>query len=236
MMAHTQKKILRVIEDLKGQLNNLKLFGFKEIPVRIPTFDGFEADASMKTVMDKSLTLSKIEKELGDCQRCKLCSTRTHIVFGVGNENADIIFVGEGPGKEEDRQGIPFVGRAGQKLTEIIEKGMGLKRSDVYICNIVKCRPPNNRDPEIEEIEACRPFLEKQIKAINPKVIIALGKPASSTLLGRNVAITKERGTWHSFQGHKVMLTFHPAYLLRFFTIENRRLVWEDVKKALSAL
>ena len=235
-MTQTQKKILRLIEDLKGQLNYLKLFGFQEIPVRIPSFENLKSNISKKPITNKSLTLSEIEKELGNCQRCKLSSTRTHIVFGVGNENADIVFVGEGPGKEEDKQGIPFVGKAGQKLTEIIEKGMGLKRSDVYICNIVKCRPPNNRDPEVEEIDACRPFLEKQIKAINPKVIVALGKPASSTLLGRNVAITKERGTWHSFQGYKVMITYHPAFLLRFFTVENRRLVWEDVKKALSVL
>lgn len=235
-MSQTQKQIFRIIEDLKGQLNYLKLFGFKEIPVRIPSLENLKSSIPKKPSTNQPLTLAGVKEELGDCRRCKLFSTRTHIVFGAGNENADIVFVGEGPGQEEDKQGIPFVGRAGQKLTEIIEKGMGLKRSDVYICNIVKCRPPNNRDPEQDEIETCRPFLEKQIKAINPKVIIALGKPASSTLLGRNVAITKERGTWHSFQGYKVMLTFHPAYLLRSYTKENRIHVWEDTKKALSVI
>ncbi len=235
-MNQTQKKVLRIIEDLKEHLSYLKLFGFQEIPVEIPSLENFKNDVSKKPLTNMSLTLSEIKEELGDCRRCKLFSTRTHIVFGVGNKNADIVFVGEGPGQEEDKQGVPFVGMAGQKLTDIIEKGMGLKRSDVYICNIVKCRPPNNRDPEKDEIDACSSFLEKQIKAINPKVIVALGKPASSTLLGRNVAITRERGTWHSFQGYQVMLTFHPAYLLRFYTNENRRLVWEDMKKALSAI
>lgn len=217
-MIKTENRVLSVIADVKGQLQYLKLFGFQEIPVRLP------------------LTLQEIERELDNCKRCKLWSTRTHIVFGVGNKTPDIVFVGEGPGKEEDNQGIPFVGKAGQLLTQIIEKGMGLKRSDVYICNVVKCRPPENRDPEKDEIEACRPFLEKQIKALNPKIIVALGKPASSTLLGRNVAIIKERGTWHSFHGYKIMITYHPAYLLRHYTRENRLQVWEDMKKVLSAI
>lgn len=230
-MIKTGNKVLRVIADLKGQLEYLKLFGFQEIPVRIPSLENCSLNKS-----NKPLTLQEIEGELGNCKRCKLWSTRTHIVFGVGNKNADIVFVGEGPGKEEDNQGIPFVGKAGQLLTQIIEKGMELKRSDVYICNIVKCRPPKNRDPEKNEIESCHPFLEKQIKAINPKAIVALGKPASSTLLRRNVAIIKERGTWHSFQGYKLMITYHPAYLLRYYTKENRAQVWEDMKKVLSAI
>ena len=145
--------------------------------------------------------------------------------------------MGEGPGKDEDEQGFPFVGRAGKKLTEIIEKGMGLNREkDTYICNIVKCRPPGNRDPEADEISTCHPFLIKQLQAIRPKVIVALGKPAASTLLGRSVAITKERGTWHEYQGIKLMLTFHPAYLRRAYTIENRRAGHEDMKKVLAVL
>ncbi len=228
-MIKTQEKVLIVIENLKRQLNYLKFFGVSEIPVTIPSSPGYN-------VKKEPVTLKEIENELGDCKRCKLCSTRTNIVFGSGNENADILFVGEGPGKDEDLQGAPFVGKAGRLLTQIIEKGMGLKRKDVYICNIVKCRPPENRDPEKEEIEACSPFLEKQIKAINPKVVVALGKPASSTLLGRNVFITRERGSWHSFMGYKVMITYHPAYLLRYYTNENRLKVWEDMKKVLSAL
>ncbi len=228
-MIKTQEKVLIVIESLKRQLNYLKFFGISEIPVTIPSNPNYNGKKG-------PVTLKEIENELGDCKRCKLCSTRTNIVFGSGNENADIVFVGEGPGKDEDLQGAPFVGKAGRLLTQIIEKGMGLKRKDVYICNIVKCRPPENRDPEKEEIEACSPFLEKQIKAINPKVVVALGKPASSTLLGRNVFITRERGSWHSFMGYKVMITYHPAYLLRYYTNENRLKVWEDMKKVLSAL
>ncbi len=184
-----------------------------------------------------NLTLDDVKKELGECTRCKLCEGRNTIVFGSGNPNADLVFVGEGPGADEDAQGLPFVGRAGQKLTDIIEKGMGLNRQeDTYICNIVKCRPPGNRDPEKDEIEACKPFLIKQINAIQPKVLVALGKPSASTLLGRNVAITKERGTWHEFQGIPLMLTFHPAYLLRAYTLENRQAVFSDMKQVLARL
>ena len=181
--------------------------------------------------------LADVREELGDCQRCKLCATRQTIVFGSGNSNADLVFVGEGPGADEDAQGLPFVGRAGKKLTEIIEKGMLLDREkDTYICNIVKCRPPGNRDPEKDEVEACKPFLIKQLKAIRPKVIVALGKPAASTLLGRTVPITKERGTWHEFEGMKLMLTYHPAYLLRAYTKENRQAVYDDMQKVLEVL
>ncbi len=181
--------------------------------------------------------LTDVREELGDCQRCKLCETRKTIVFGSGNPDADLVFVGEGPGADEDAQGLPFVGRAGRKLTEIIEKGMLLNREkDTYICNIVKCRPPGNRDPEKDEVDACKPFLIKQLKAIRPKVIVALGKPAASTLLGRTVPITKERGTWHEFEGMKLMLTYHPAYLLRAYTKENRQAVYDDMQKVMEIL
>ncbi len=184
-----------------------------------------------------SAGLIDVREELGDCERCKLCETRQTIVFGSGNPNADLVFVGEGPGADEDAQGLPFVGRAGKKLTDIIEKGMLLDRQkDTYICNIVKCRPPGNRDPEKDEVEACKPFLIKQLKAIRPKVIVALGKPAASTLLGRTVPITKERGTWHEFEGMKLMLTYHPAYLLRAYTMENRKAVYDDMQKVLEVL
>ena len=186
---------------------------------------------------ESSSGLIAVREELGECERCKLCETRQTIVFGSGNPNADLVFVGEGPGADEDAQGLPFVGRAGKKLTEIIEKGMLLDREkDTYICNIVKCRPPGNRDPEKDEVDACKPFLIKQLKAIRPKVIVALGKPAASTLLGRTVPITKERGTWHEFEGMKLMLTYHPAYLLRAYTLENRRAVHEDMQKVLEIL
>ena len=184
-----------------------------------------------------SVGLTEVREELGDCQRCKLCETRQTLVFGSGNPSADLVFVGEGPGADEDAQGLPFVGRAGKKLTEIIEKGMLLDREkDTYICNIVKCRPPGNRDPEKDEVDACKPFLIKQLKAIRPKVIVALGKPAASTLLGRTVPITKERGTWHEFEGMKLMLTYHPAYLLRAYTKENRQAVYDDMQKVLEVL
>ncbi len=186
---------------------------------------------------EPSIRLADVREELGDCQRCKLSETRQNIVFGSGNPNADLVFVGEGPGADEDAQGFPFVGRAGKKLTDIIEKGMLLDREkDTYICNIVKCRPPGNRDPGKDEVAACQPFLIQQLKAIRPKVIVALGKPAASTLLGRTVPITKERGTWHEFEGMKLMLTYHPAYLLRAYTLENRRAVHEDMQKVLEVL
>lgn len=178
-------------------------------------------------------SLEQVRAELGECTRCGLCEGRQTIVFGDGNADAELMFVGEGPGENEDRQGLPFVGRAGELLTKMIEAGMGLSRSSVYICNIVKCRPPGNRTPQPAEVAACRPFLDGQIQAISPKVIVTLGKPASSLLLERDIAITRVRGTWHSYRGIPVMPTFHPAYILRQYTPENRRLVWEDLKEAL---
>jgi DNA polymerase len=178
-------------------------------------------------------TLESVREALGDCTRCRLSERRQQIVFGDGNPNADIVFVGEGPGAEEDRRGLPFVGRAGELLTQMIEKGLGLRRSDVYICNIVKCRPPDNRTPLADEAATCRPFLDGQLAAIRPRVIVALGKPAASLLLGRDVAISRIRGIWHDYRGTPLMPTFHPAFVLRQYTPENRRLVWEDLLAAL---
>jgi uracil-DNA glycosylase len=177
-------------------------------------------------------TLEAVRDALGDCRRCGLCERRTQIVFGDGNPNADLLFVGEGPGEQEDRRGLPFVGKAGELLTNMIEKGLGIPRSEVYICNIVKCRPPKNRDPQPAEVNACRAFLDGQIAAVKPKAIVSLGKPAASLLLGRNVAITRERGTWQTYRDIPLMPTLHPAYLLRQYTNENRRAVWEDLKAA----
>jgi DNA polymerase len=179
-------------------------------------------------------TLAAVREALGDCTRCGLCSGRKTIVFGDGNPQADLMFIGEGPGEQEDRRGVPFVGRAGELLTQMIERGLEIARSEVYICNIVKCRPPGNRNPLPDEVSACRPFLDGQIDAVRPKVIIALGKPAASLLLGRDVAITRIRGTWHSYRGIPLMPTFHPAFILRQYTQQNRRLVWEDLKSALA--
>lgn len=179
-------------------------------------------------------SLQGLRAAIGDCQRCKLCSGRTNLVFGVGNPNADLMFVGEGPGRDEDLQGEPFVGRAGQLLTDIITKGMGLKREDVYIANVVKCRPPENRNPEPDEVASCEPFLKKQIELIRPKIIVGLGKFAVQTLLQSKVPITKLRGNWHSYHGIKLMPTFHPAYLLR--NPADKKLVWEDIKKVIKEL
>jgi DNA polymerase len=191
----------------------------------------FFADNS-KPLQAKSL--EELRAAIGDCERCKLCSGRTHLVFGVGNPKAKLMFVGEGPGRDEDLQGEPFVGRAGQLLTDIITKGMGLKREDVYIANVVKCRPPENRNPEPDEVAACEPFLKKQIDLIRPKIIVGLGKFAVQTLLQSKVPITKVRGNWHSYHGIKLMPTFHPAYLLR--NPADKKLVWEDIKKVIKEL
>lgn len=179
-------------------------------------------------------SLEELRAEIGDCRRCKLCAGRTNIVFGVGNPRAKLMFVGEGPGRDEDLQGEPFVGRAGQLLTDIITKGMRLRREDVYICNVVKCRPPENRNPEPDEVAACEPFLIKQIDLVRPELIVALGKFAVQTLLRSKAPISKLRGNWHSYHGIKLMPTFHPAYLLR--NPADKKLVWEDIKKVIKEM
>ena len=179
-------------------------------------------------------SLPELREAIGDCRRCKLWPGRTHLVFGVGNPQAKLMFIGEGPGRDEDLQGEPFVGRAGQLLTDIITKGMGLKRQDVYIANVVKCRPPENRNPEPDEVASCEPFLKKQIDLVRPKIIIALGKFAVQTLLQTKAPITKLRGNWHSYHGIKLMPTFHPAYLLR--NPGDKKLVWEDIKKVIKEM
>ena len=172
-------------------------------------------------------TLEVIRADLGDCTRCVLHEKRTNLVFGVGNPNADLMFIGEGPGSEEDRQGIPFVGPAGQLLTKIIN-AIDLSRDDVYITNVVKCRPPRNRDPEPVEVEECRPFLDRQVDAIRPKVICVLGRVAAQNLLKTEEGITRIRGRIFSYRGAKLVPTFHPAYLLR--NAAKKRECWEDMK------
>ena len=178
--------------------------------------------------------LDELRAAIGDCRLCKLCAGRTNLVFGVGNSQAKLMFVGEGPGRDEDLQGEPFVGRAGQLLTDIITKGMGLRREDVYIANVVKCRPPENRNPEPDEVAACEPFLKKQIDIIGPEIIVGLGKFAVQTLLQSKVPISRLRGNWHSYHGIKLMPTFHPAYLLR--NPADKKLVWEDIKKVIKEM
>ena len=180
-----------------------------------------------------SLTLEEVRREIGDCQMCPLSRGRTNLVFGEGNPRADLVFVGEAPGEDEDRQGRPFVGRAGQLLTRIIT-AMKLTRKDVYICNILKCRPPGNRNPKPEEIEACEPFLIRQLEAIKPRIICALGTFAAHTLLQTDVPITVLRGKFHAYQGIKLMPTYHPAYLLR--NPGAKKQVWEDIKMIMEAI
>ena len=176
-------------------------------------------------------TLLRIREDIGDCTRCKLHKGRTKIVFGTGNPNADLMFVGEGPGRDEDLQGEPFVGRAGKLLTHMI-KAMGLQREDVYIANVVKCRPPENRLPEKDEITTCSPFLMRQIDTIKPKVICSLGSCSAQTLLQTTQGISSFRGEWFDFRGAKLMATYHPAYLLR--NPGAKREVWKDLQKVMA--
>lgn len=178
--------------------------------------------------------LVELRDAIGDCRRCRLAGGRTQIVFGVGNPSARLVFVGEGPGRDEDLKGEPFVGRAGALLTDIIEKGMRLRRSDVYICNVVKCRPPENRNPEPDEVAACSPFLLRQLALIGPEVIVALGKFAAQTLLQTTTPISKLRGRWFEYQGIPLMPTLHPAYLLR--NPADKKLVWQDIKLVMARL
>ncbi|HET6419990.1 MAG TPA: uracil-DNA glycosylase [Geobacteraceae bacterium] len=179
-------------------------------------------------------TLEDIRNELGDCALCSLGGSRTNLVFGVGNPNARLVFVGEAPGRDEDLQGIPFMGKAGELLTSMIQR-MGFKRDEVYICNVLKCRPPNNRNPLPNEIEMCHPFLLRQLKAIGPIVIVALGTFAAQTLLETREPISKLRGRFHDYHGIPLMPTFHPSFLLRNGP-EMRWVVWEDMVKVLELM
>jgi uracil-DNA glycosylase len=178
-------------------------------------------------------SLLKTREDLGECTRCRLHSTRHKIVFGDGNPKAELVFVGEGPGADEDAQGLPFVGRAGKLLTQMIE-AMGLQRKDVYICNVVKCRPPENRQPEEDEVSTCSPFLFRQIDSIAPKVIVCLGAVAAKTLLKTNRGISQFRGEWLEFRGRKLLATYHPAYLLRNPPAKSE--VWKDLQKVMTVL
>ncbi|BDC50067.1 hypothetical protein F183_A23830 [Bryobacterales bacterium F-183] len=184
-------------------------------------------------------TLDAIRKDIGpDCKRCRLCEQRNKIVFGSGNENAKLVFVGEGPGADEDAQGLPFVGRAGQLLTQMIEgtaskEGIAIKRPDVYICNVVKCRPPENRTPLPDEMEICGQYLFRQLMVIKPKAICALGSTAAKAVLGTKEGVTKLRGNWQKWRDIPVMVTYHPSYLLRPYNQNAKREAWEDLKKVL---
>ena len=228
-LERRQRAGIRIL--MKSGPDETKPASVLEENCRGPVMDDLFGDDSASL---QAKTLDELRGVIGDCQRCKLCAGRTHLVFGVGNAHARLMFVGEGPGRDEDLQGEPFVGRAGQLLTDIITKGIGIKREDVYICNVVKCRPPENRNPEPDEVTACEPFLKKQIDIVRPEIIIGLGKFAVQTLLQTNVPISKLRGNWHSYHGIKLMPTFHPAYLLR--NPADKKLVWEDVKKVIKEM
>ena len=222
----------RLLHDLReaiaagrSQFEYLRDLGFDEVPVASPAIA--PAAASGRE------TLAQIRADLGDCQRCRLGATRQSLVFGVGSPQARLVLVGEAPGREEDETGEPFVGEAGRLLDRILF-AMGLSRADVYICNVLKCRPPNNRDPEADEVASCEPFLARQLTAIRPQAIVALGRFAIHTLLQTKVPIGRLRGTWQQYHGLPLMPTYHPAYLLR--NPIGKREVWADMKQVMQLL
>ncbi|MDD4203228.1 MAG: uracil-DNA glycosylase [Candidatus Omnitrophica bacterium] len=213
-----------LIEQLKKHIELEQLFGVEDV----------EETNTPVEVLKETSSLNEMKKEVVTCQKCSLCKTRTNVVFGEGSEKAELVFVGEAPGEDEDIMARPFVGKAGQLLTQIIEKGMKLKREDVYICNVLKCRPPQNRNPLPDEIDKCEKYLLQQLKIIKPKVICTLGKFASQTLLKSETPISKLRGKFYDYHGISLMPTFHPAYLLR--NPQDKKLVWEDIQKIMSRL
>lgn len=219
MANNSDKDLVEILETFKLRLTELKKDGIDYIP---------------KTLENtKQKKLSVLESSIAGCPKCKLCKTRTNIVFGIGNSQASLLFVGEAPGEKEDLQGEPFVGRAGQLLTKMIE-AMGFSRQEVYICNVIKCRPPNNRNPEADEIAACEPFLKQQLEIIKPKVIVGLGTYACQTLLKTTDPMSRFRGQWCSYNNIDFMPTFHPAYLLR--NPSAKKLVWQDLQEVILKL
>lgn len=225
------QQIRDIVSDLKSYLEYLKGMGIKGLPIS-QTMSNEDRSNPSSTSRTGS-PLKEIRNELGDCRRCKLYRTRRTIVFGEGNEKARLMFIGEGPGYDEDVQGRPFVGRAGQLLTKIIQS-MHLQRDEVYIANIVKCRPPENRNPEPDEIESCSPFLLRQIHSIQPRIICALGTFSAQTLLKTTAKITALRGKLYDLGNIKVIPTYHPAFLLR--NTNKKKDVWEDMKRILEFL
>ncbi len=210
-------------------------------PIIVPTVfapetgDSLFKTAELPGLAPENDTLDAIRLDIGDCKRCRLCENRMSIVFGSGNEGAKLVFVGEGPGADEDEQGVPFVGRAGQLLTQMIDntaakEGIPIGRKDVYICNVVKCRPPENRTPLPDEMATCGQFLYRQLTTIKPKAICALGGTAMKALLNNKEGITKVRGQWRKWRDIPVMITYHPSYLLRQYNQQARREAWEDLK------
>ncbi len=220
-------ELREIVGHLMGHMKVSKEMGL-EPPALSPSTLGY-----LQTRSSHMDSLKDLRDHIGDCKRCKLQKGRTTLVFGEGSSKSNLIFVGEGPGREEDQAGRPFVGEAGRLLTKIIE-AMGLTRENVYICNVVKCRPPRNRDPEADEIETCFPFLEKQIELIGPDVICSLGRVAGQAFLGKAFKISEQRGRWQSFMDIPLMPTYHPAYLLR--NPSAKRQVWDDVQRIMGRL
>jgi uracil-DNA glycosylase family 4 len=245
--AGSQARVAQIAAALRAYVEHQRELGVLGFPPAPPAVTSRTTPAAVATPVAATTpdlfaapgvsaagSLEALREHIGDCRRCKLAPHRTHLVFGVGNPRARLVFVGEAPGRDEDAQGEPFVGRAGQLLTEIITKGMRLRREDVYIANVIKCRPPENRNPEPDEVASCEPFLLRQLELIRPEVVVALGKFAVQTLLRTKAPITQLRGRWYDYHGIKLMPTFHPAYLLR--NPADKRLVWEDIRKVMQAL
>jgi DNA polymerase len=227
----------QLISQGRAVLEDLQDWGFSTVaPVAeegLPLCPLPDATGPQPTAPCRTESLAEIEQRLQGCTLCPLCEKRQNIVFGVGNPQADLVLVGEAPGREEDEKGFPFVGEAGRLLDRILF-AMQLTRQDVYICNVIKCRPPSNRDPQPQEIDCCEPFLKLQLAAIKPRLIIALGRFAAQTLLQTKEPIGRLRGHWHEYQGIPLMPTFHPAYLLR--NPAGKRDVWQDMKQVLTHL
>ena len=221
--------------DIKHLLAYYQAFGFEALPISLHAISNAKpAVNDVPHDVDRRSLLEELSLHIGDCQRCKLAKHRTNLVFGAGNPDARLMFIGEAPGKEEDLQGLPFIGDAGMLLTRLIIK-MGMKREDVYIANIIKCRPPMNRDPEEDEVATCRVFIEKQIQIIRPQIIMTLGRIALQVLLEMpNLRITSARGHFYDYRGISLMPTFHPAYLLR--NPKDKILTWADAQKVVARL
>lgn len=239
MPESLHSELLETLGQARSLLQDLQELGLAEIalpeiPGELPPCPpGVCGVARGGETLCRPETLEEIRAELKDCRRCPLCQGRKNIVFGVGNPHARLVFVGEAPGREEDEKGEPFVGEAGRLLDRILF-AMGMRREDVYICNVEKCRPPGNRDPKPEEIEACEPFLKRQLAAIGPEIIVTLGRFAAQSLLRDPSPISRLRGKWRQYEGIALMPTFHPAYLLR--NPAGKREVWEDMKQVMKRL
>lgn len=221
-----------ILKDIRNMLSYQQDSGLTEVPLDMIAARK-PAKSSATTNDNSQRDLGALREQIGDCLLCRLHEGRTNLVFGVGNAHADLMFIGEAPGRDEDRQGEPFVGRAGQLLNRIIE-AMGMKRSDVFIANICKCRPPQNRAPSRDEADACLPFLHEQVAVIKPKVIVCLGSVAMQYLLNTDEKISRIRGQWREFDDIPVMPTYHPAYLLR--NPAGKRPVWEDMQEVMKKL